>query len=73
MNPDLLERGRAFNTSLRALSDAASSWVEDLEPDPWPGRRDQALQLHDQLQHQLQEARTTAGELTVVLSQDVAP
>lgn len=73
MNGDVLERGRAFNTTLRALSDAASSWVEDLGPDPWPGRSDQALMLHDQLQHQLQEARTTAGELTVVIAQDVTP
>ena len=73
MNADILAAGKSFNTSLRALSDAASSWVEDLGPDPWPGRRDQALQLHDQLQHQLQEARTTAGSLTVVIAQDVAP
>lgn len=72
MNADFLARGKTFCAKLRALSDEADGWVSDVV-DVWPGRRDEAMGLHGKLQRWLQEARTDASSLTVVLAQDVAP
>ena len=73
MNGSVLERGQALNARLRDLTDTASGWVADLGADPWPGRRSEALRVHDRLQRALQDAREAAGELVVILAQDVAP
>lgn len=73
MNADVLAAGKDFASQLRRLTDTASEWVADLGPDPWPGRRDEAMIHHSRLQRALQEARTEAAELTVILAQDTVP
>ena len=72
MNPDIIARGQAYNARLHDLTDEASEWVADVA-DVWPGRRNEALRVHEQLQEMLQAARSRAGELALVLAQDVAP